>query len=159
MTTSDRLKNANTSRVGVRSGLVQHFDCLTVQVHRFARVVKHLGRPSGRRRLREVSQHALGREDRRHSVRRIRRVLLTAARKAASEQLFSGVREGLIPADVVCVGPGVDDVADRFRRDAFDRGQHGGRGGGGPGVHDDDAILAQLHADVRQVARAGDHEK
>ena len=99
----------------MRSGLVQHFDCLTVQVHRFARVVKHLGRPSGRRRLREVSQHALGREDRRHSVRRVRRVLLTAARKAAGEEFLSGVGKCFVATNMIRVGSRVDDVANRLR--------------------------------------------
>ena len=64
---------------------------------------------------------------------------------------------------MIRVGARVDDVANGLRGDAFDRVEHAGRGGRRPRVHDDQAVLAHLHADVRAVApgasRASDHEE
>ena len=52
-----------------------------------------------------------------------------AARSAAAEEFFSSLRERFVAADMIRVGPGVDDVANGLRRDALDRGQHGRRVG------------------------------
>jgi hypothetical protein len=58
---------------------------------------------------------------------------------------------------VVGIGPGVDDVANRLRRDPLDRRDDGRSAGGRARVHHDDAVVADLHGDI--AAGAGDHEE
>jgi len=58
---------------------------------------------------------------------------------------------------MIRVRTGIDEITNGARRDALDRGEYGRRVGSLTGVHQDDAILPYLHADV--PAGAGDHEK
>jgi len=70
---------------------------------------------------------------------------------------LAGFRQGLVAADVIRIGAGVDDVSNGLRRDPFDRGDDGIGLRGSARIHDDDAVLAHLDADVR--ARTGNHER
>jgi hypothetical protein len=81
---------------------------------------------------------------------------LLAADPIAGKEGLARLRQRFVAAHVVGVRPGVDDVANRFRRDPPDGGDDRGSVQSRPGVHDHDAIAAHLHADV--AAGAGDQE-
>jgi hypothetical protein len=49
--------------IGVRCSLAKYFDCLAIQVHVFARIIKHLGRPPAGGGRRHVTQNTFGREN------------------------------------------------------------------------------------------------
>ena len=57
---------------------------------------------------------------------------------------------------MIRIGAGVDDVANRARRELLDRGEHR-RPRPRAGIDDHDAVVADLDADV--AAGAGDHEE
>ena len=107
--------------VGVRRWLVQHLDRLAVQVQVLPRVVKRSR--SATRRARRVESDAtvmcrsdaFGREDGRHRSRGVRP---PPGGACAWKELFAGLREHFVAANMVGIGPGVDDVANGLRRDA-----------------------------------------
>ena len=138
--------------VGVRGRLVQHLDRFTVQVDVLPRVVERLGRPAaGRvrrrrsRRCRHAPQDAFEGEDRGH---RPHEVPLLPGNPRVRKERLARLRQHLVAADMVGIRPGVDDVANGLRRDSFDGGDDCRGVGRRPGVHDHDAVVAHLHADV-----------
>ena len=127
----------------------------------FAREVEGLSRRGADRKRRDVTrrrrhpfEHLLRRQDRRDPAEKIARDPDGAR---GGEQRLPRLGQRLVAADVIGIGARVDDVADRPRRELLDRGHDRAGLRGLPGVHDDDAVLADLDADVG--ARTGDHEE
>ncbi len=77
------------------------------------------------------------------------------ANAALREEGFAGFREGLIAADMIRVGAGVDHVTDRLRGNLLDGFDYGIRARSGARVDNHHAIGSHLKADV--AAGAGDH--
>ena len=127
-TTSDRRKNDEDIAVGVRRGLVQHLDRLAVQVHELPRVVKRLGRPPDGGRA-GVEPDAASCAAATPSAARIGATGLMASGAARRREVawpkscLAGLRQRLVAADVVGIGPGIDDVANGLRCDPLDRGE------------------------------------
>jgi hypothetical protein len=101
-----------------------------------------------------VPVNALERED---GGRRSQRVLPRPGRARAWIELIASLRQDVVAANMIGVGPGVDHIANWLGRDPLDRRNHGRRADGRPRVYDDDAVVAHLHADI--PARASDHEE
>ena len=70
-----------------------------------------------------MPQDTFGREDWSHRVRGIR----APPELLPAEEFFSSLRERFVAANMIGVGPGIDDVANGLRRDPLDRGQYGRR--------------------------------
>ena len=96
----------------------------------------------------------LGRQNRGHAAEKVPGQRDRSGRR---EQRLPCLRDRLVAADVIGIGAGVDDVANRARRDLLDRRQDVGGLGRRAGIDHDHAIVADLHADV--AAAAGDHEE
>ena len=94
-----------------------------------------------------MPQHAFGRQDGgAHGIS-----------AAAPDVGFTRLRQHLVPAHVVGVRPGVDDVTNGLRRDALDCVDDGCGTGGRPRVDDHRAVLAHLDADA--AASTGEQEE
>ena len=118
--------------VGVRGRLMNDLNAFAVQVHRVLMVIERLRRPepgchgrlpAGRSRHAPqhvfMRQHAGPAEVRDHVV-----VQAGAGHDSARENAEPGPGELLVPASVIGVHAGVDDVADREVRQTTNRRQH-----------------------------------
>jgi hypothetical protein len=145
--------------VAVRCGLIEQLHGLAVDEHVLAvlagrRGIRRRG-PHGFRKLRLPARrraHAVlhvlfGQDGRAAAVRR------HVVQAAGRHDRFARARELLVAAHVVQVGVGVDDVADRLSGELSDLGQHQIGPLGEAGVHDHDAVGADLDGDVRTRPR------